>query len=118
MESPSCSRPAQNVLALNPGNSHAEQSERPMSAPSFPAWSSMLDCASDFTYKSCMLSLCSLVRKSFTVLHVFDTVTRAYVSPENWEAAPPAFGCASSLSKVLSVLETTNRSQLKPLWKL
>jgi hypothetical protein len=37
---------------------------------------------------------CSLVRKGFTVLHVYDTVTRALVSPQAWEAPPPAFGCA------------------------
>jgi hypothetical protein len=36
---------------------------------------------------------CSLVRKGFTLLHIYDTVTRALVSPQAWEAPPPAFGC-------------------------
>lgn len=33
-----------------------------------------------------------LVRKGFTVLHVFDTVTRAAVAPQLWDKPPPAFG--------------------------
>ena len=35
----------------------------------------------------------SLVRKGFTLLHIYDTVTRALVSPQAWDAPPPAFGC-------------------------
>ena len=41
------------------------------------------------------ISCCSLSRKGFTLLHIYDTVTRALVSPQAWDAPPPAFGCAN-----------------------
>ena len=43
------------------------------------------------------LSFCSLVRKKFTLLHVFDNYTRAWVEPADWERPPPSFTCAPSL---------------------
>ncbi len=34
---------------------------------------------------------CSLVQKGYTVLHVDDVYSRAYVTPEKWTEPPPAF---------------------------
>ena len=33
----------------------------------------------------------SLVLKGYTVLHVDDVYSRAYVAPEKWDLPPPAF---------------------------
>ena len=36
-------------------------------------------------------SSCSLVQKGYTVLHVDDVYSRAYVPLEQWDSPPPAF---------------------------
>lgn len=50
------------------------------------------------------ITCCSLSRKGFTLLHIYDTVTRALVSPQAWDAPPPAFGCADQPAQSTSLL--------------
>ena len=39
----------------------------------------------------CSLPTCSLIQKGYTVLHVDDVYSRAYVAPVKWDLPPPSF---------------------------